>query len=156
MTETISAKQRGQLGGLVAAFMAEMHRYDHGRTLPLLNRANLTAAQLAMLEVLRQPQTMSAVARTLGLSRPATSQMIEKLVQKKLVRRTEGAADRRQRTVELSPRGKALRESIHAARALRFEASLAVLPPPLRDRLAKVLGEVAEAFHRARAGVAES
>jgi DNA-binding MarR family transcriptional regulator len=139
------------IGQLIHAFMAELHRHDRGRTLPLLHRAGLTTPQLATLEALRQPQTPSAVARDLGLSRPATSQMIEKLVRKHLVHRTEGRVDRRQRSVVLSPRGRALVERIHEARAARFEASLAALPAAIRARLAAALGEVVGALRAAPA-----
>ena len=89
--------------------MAEVHRYDRGRTLPILHRAELTTPQLATLEVLCEPKTVSSVASDLGLSMPATSQMIDKLVRKKLVRRTELSTDRRQRSVVLSAKGRALR-----------------------------------------------
>jgi DNA-binding MarR family transcriptional regulator len=126
--------------------MTELHRCDRGRTLPLLHRAGLTTPQLATLEALREPRTPSAVARDLGLSRPATSQMIDKLVRKNLVHRTEGRIDRRQRSVVVSARGRDLIQRIRAARAARFEASLAPLPPAMRARLAGTLAAVVGAL----------
>jgi hypothetical protein len=53
--------------------MGAMHRYHAGRTLPILHAVRLTTPQLAVLEFTRQPQTVSAVATYLGLSRPATN-----------------------------------------------------------------------------------
>lgn len=139
------------LGCLIMSFMAEVHRFDGGRTLPLLHAADLTTPQLATLEVLREPKTVSAVAEELGLSRPATSQMLDKLVRKRLVLRTEGAADRRQRSVVASAKGKALLERVHAARAARFEASLSALPPRTSARLQAALSEVVDTLSAARA-----
>ena len=152
MTETISLAlaRDDRLGRLIGTFMAELHRYDRGRTLPLLHRAGLTTPQLATLEALREPQTPSTVARDLGLSRPATSQMIDKLVRKKLLHRTLGKVDRRQRSVVVNARGRALVERIHEARTARFEASLAALPAPIRARLRAALAEVVGALRSAR------
>jgi DNA-binding MarR family transcriptional regulator len=138
------------LGRLIGTFMAALHRHDHGRTLPILHRSGLTTPQLATLEVLREPKTVSAVAGELGLSLPATSQMVDKLVRKRLVRRAQGVTDRRQRSVVVTSRGRALMEGIDEARAARFEASLAALPAPTRARLDAALAEVVRALHAAQ------
>jgi DNA-binding MarR family transcriptional regulator len=84
-----------------------MHRYDAGRTLPILHAAKLTTPQVAVLEFVREPQTVSAVANYLGLSRPATSQLIDKLVRGRLISRKEGTIDRRERSVILNAKGRA-------------------------------------------------
>jgi DNA-binding MarR family transcriptional regulator len=130
------------LGALVDRFMRAMHRYDGGRTLPILHAAKLTTPQLAVLEFTREPQTVSLVAVYLGLSRPAASQLVDKLVRGRLVRRMESAVDRRERNVVLTARGRALVDKIAAARAVRFNSSLAALPPPLRARFQAILSEV--------------
>jgi MarR family transcriptional regulator, organic hydroperoxide resistance regulator len=123
-----------------------MHRYDAGRTLPILHAAALTTAQLAVLEFACEPQKVSAVAVYLGLSRPATSQLVDKLVRSGLVRRVEGSMDRRQRNVILSAKGKALVARIDAARAARFDASLAFLAPAAAARFELILAEVVDAL----------
>jgi DNA-binding MarR family transcriptional regulator len=123
-----------------------MHRYDAGRTLPILHAAKLTTAQIAVLEFTRESQTVSTVATYLGLSRPATSQLIDKLVRSGLVRRVEGAMDRRQRNVILSAKGRGLVARIDAARAARFDASLAVLAPAVAARFESILAEVIDAL----------
>ena len=64
------------LGPLVCRFLGAMHRYDAGRALPILCAAKLTTPQLAVLEFTREHYTVSAVATCLGLSQPATSQLI--------------------------------------------------------------------------------
>jgi len=131
--------ERSSLGALVDGFMREMRRYDAGRTLPILHTANLTTPQIAVLEFAREPRTVSAVAIYLGLSRPTTSQLIDKLARGHLVRRVEGTQDRRKRNVVLSAKGKSLVERIASARAARFEASLAVLSPPIAARFGSIL-----------------
>lgn len=133
---------RSSLGVLLDDFMRAMHRYDAGRTLPLLHAAKLTTPQIAALEFTREPQTISAVATYLGLSRPATSQLIDKLVRGHLLLRTEGATDRRERNVVLSANGRSLVDRIASARAARFEASLSVLPAALAARFSSILDEV--------------
>lgn len=140
------------LGRLVARFMAEMHRFDGGRTLPVLHASKLTTPQLAVLELVRVPCTVSVVAQHLGLSRPATSQLVQKLVQRGLVLRSEGAADRRERALSLSAEGESLVAAIGAARSARFEAALAALPPPAAARLASGLAAALDALHAASAG----
>ena len=136
------------LESLVAAFLTEMHRYDAGRTLPLLHAAQLTTPQLAVLEFVHRPRTVSGVADHVGLSRPATSQMINKLVQRRLVRRSEGQSDRRQKAVVLTAQGEQLLARVSAARIRRFQASLARLSAPvascLEEALVRVVAELRE------------
>lgn len=141
---------RKPLGELVDRFMHAMHRFDGGRTLPLLHAARVTTPQLAVLELVRTPRPVSEVAAFLGLSRPATSQLVDKLARARLVRRTLGTADRRQRYVTLAASGAALVERVAAARAARFKASLATVPAPLAARLSAVLAEVVAALDNDR------
>jgi DNA-binding MarR family transcriptional regulator len=137
------------LGALVYDFMHAMHRHDAGRTMPILHASRLTMPQLAVLESASEPRTVSAIATYLGLSRPAASQLIDKLVRSRLVRRAEGTTDRRERHVVLSAKGKRLVERIAAARAARFDSSLATLAPATSARLESILGEVISALHEA-------
>jgi DNA-binding MarR family transcriptional regulator len=146
--KAVLAGERLVLGRLVGRFLGAMHRYDAGRTLPLMHAAKLTTPQLGVLEFVCVPRTVSAVALHVGLSRPATSQMIDKLVRRRLIRRSEGIADRREREIVLSARGKALLERIAAARAARFDASLSVLPGQVAARLEAALAEVVDALDR--------
>lgn len=134
-------RKTASLTKLVTLFLGEMHRFDAGRTLPLLHAAKLTTPQLAAMEFVFERRTISAVASYLGLSRPATSQMIHKLVRRGLVRRSEGAADRREKAVALTPKGRMLLEQIAAARAARFAGSVSVLPKRVAIRLKGALRE---------------
>jgi DNA-binding MarR family transcriptional regulator len=136
------------LARLVGRFLGEMHRHDAGRTLPLLHAAKLTTPQLAVLEFTATPRTVSTVALHVGLSRPATSQMIDKLVKRRLIRRFEGEVDRREKAVALTAKGRALLEKIGNARTERFAASIAALPPSVAGRLRSALKQAVAAMEK--------
>jgi DNA-binding MarR family transcriptional regulator len=137
---------------LVTLFMGEMDGFDAGRTLPLLHAQKLTTPQLAALEFVFEGRTISAVASYLGLSRPATSQMLDKLVRRGLVRRSEGATDRREKAVVLSAKGRALLKRIAAARSARFTKSVSALPKRTASRLKGALREALRHVDRAAKG----
>ena len=137
------------LSRLVGRFMGAMHRYDVGRTLPLLHAEKVTTHQIAVLEFVRAPQTVSGVARHVGLSRSATSQMINKLVRRRLVRRSEGKIDRREKSVELDKSGVALLKKISRSRLTRFAVSLAILSPRVAGHLALSLEDVVAELDKA-------
>jgi DNA-binding MarR family transcriptional regulator len=141
----VNNPSRKSLGRLVAQFLKELHRFDAGRTLSLLHESKLTTPQLAVLEFTGEPRTVSAISQHLGLSLPATSQLVQRLVERGLVRRSEGA-DRRQKQVVLAPAGQALVGAISSARAARFEASLAALPAVITTRLESALAATVEAL----------
>ena len=146
-----SQRDQSPLGQLVAEFLSEMHRYDAGRTLPILYDARLTTPQLAALEFVRTPGTVSALANHLGLSLPATSQTVQKLVRRRLISRSEGATDRRKKILRLTGPGRSLLAEIAAARAKRFEASLTVLSAAVADQLQSALSEAVHALNPTRA-----
>ncbi len=141
---------RRELARLVGRFLKEMHRHDAGRTLPLLHLARLNTPQLAVLEFVRMPRTVSAIADHIGLSLPATSQLVNKLVRRRLVRRSEGTTDRRQKNILLNSEGSEWLEKVEAARVARFEASLALLPAHIGTRLAQALAESVAAMEKAK------
>lgn len=146
----LSSRDRAGLAGTLVEFLHEMHHYDGGRMLPLVHKAGITLPQMAVLEYVRKARTVSAIAGYSGLSRPATSAMVDKLVRRGYVRRSEGAADRRVRAVGLTAKGEVLLERIRAAREARFEATLAALPAAAVRRLGRVLNDVTASLARAR------
>jgi DNA-binding MarR family transcriptional regulator len=134
---------------LVTRFLQEMVPFDAGRMLPMLHTAKLTATQLAVLEFVFEPRTVSGVASFVGLSRPATSQMIHKLVHRGLVRRSEGARDRREKAVVLSARGKTLLRKVASARAAQIGASTRILPHRSAGRLRVALRDAVRQMEKA-------
>jgi DNA-binding MarR family transcriptional regulator len=127
-----------------------MHHYDRGRTVPIVQSARLTTGQLATLELVREPRTISGIARGLGLSLPATSQIVAKLEQARLLRRSESSRDKRQRHVSLTTKGRVLVERVATARSARFQHSFIRLSPNLAKRFASVLREVLAALDEQR------
>jgi DNA-binding MarR family transcriptional regulator len=78
---------------------------------------DLTYAQAhVMFHVARNPNTlMTDVARTFGITLPAVTQVVDRLVAKKLVERRDNPRDRRQVLLAVTPGGQALvRELEHA------------------------------------------
>ncbi|MBV8063292.1 MAG: MarR family transcriptional regulator [Nevskia sp.] len=153
IVSNLKSNKSSPLGGLLDRFLRAMHRHDGGRTLPLLHRARITAPQLAALEFVLAPRTVSEVADCLGLSRPATSQLLDKLERSGWLRRTAGGRDRRTRHVVLSAGGRSLVARIAAARAARFEAALAGLPPEVAAGFQSSLIEVMRALDAAPAAM---
>ncbi len=90
----------------------------------------LTLPQMRTLGILsRGPARMGDIANHLGSSFPATTSMIDRLVEKGLVKRAHSTVDRRVVTCELSPRGTEVLDSFwniqrHHARAMTAVMSL--------------------------------
>jgi DNA-binding MarR family transcriptional regulator len=83
----------------------------------LAREQNSSVAQVNALFRLRHMGTcgVSDLGEELGVSHPAASQLLEKLVQQGLVMRTEDPQDRRNKRIALSPAGeRVVQESIQA------------------------------------------
>jgi DNA-binding MarR family transcriptional regulator len=144
-----SSSKSTPLARLVARFLDDIHLCKAGHTLPLLHAAKLTTPQLAALEFVVEPRTVSTAASYLGLSRPAASQMIHKLVRRNLVRRFEGAVDRREKVVMITPKGRALLGKIAMARSARLASSISTLPKRTSKRLSGALRETVRYLDKA-------
>jgi DNA-binding MarR family transcriptional regulator len=132
------------------AFRSVVLRDSMRQTIKFLHERNLSLAAVATLMALRGrgDQTISTLAREIGLSVAATSQLVERLVQDDLVRRTEHPADRRRKQVALTAKGKTLSAKVdgsHVAAAVTVlgRASAASLKR-LEAALAEVTRAVAE------------
>lgn len=117
------------------------HR-PQGATLRIMNDASVTLPQILLLNWLIQKKsaTPSAVARALNVSPPAVSQMLDRLFQLGLIRRSESADDRRRRNVAATSKAKALMKRLSLARAEEYSRGLRFLSPPLRKDLARQIG----------------
>lgn len=85
---------------------------------------------------------VSEVAKSINLSRAATSQMVERLVQAKLVERVEDERDRRHKQVSISPRGLELMVSLRDARVASLQQLFMPVSAATRERFIHVLEEV--------------
>lgn len=77
----------------------------------LLAPHDLSLAQWAVLQTLWRngPLKLSQIASLTGNAPPATSRLVDRMIDAGLVTRTEAANDRRSVTVALAPRGEGLR-----------------------------------------------
>ena len=111
---------------LVVGFAAQLARLDVG------------FPQLAALYAMDGTETMTVadLAEAIGRSPSATSRLVSALERRGLVRRHEEVADRRQRTLEVTPDGRALLARVDGARAEEFLAIVRPLPPSERALVA--------------------
>lgn len=106
------------------------------QTITFLHGHNLSIAAIASLMELgrRGDQSVSQLATDIGLSVAATSQLIERLVQEKLVTRTESAVDRRRKQLALTTAGRRLLNKMEGAYTAAAEKVFAGVPAhALRD-----------------------
>ena len=99
-----------------------------------LGELRLGFTQLAALYVLADgaTRTVGDLAEVLGRSPSATSRLVDGLVKRRLVERRAEDDDRRQRSVALTTRGRALLRAFDRARADQFLT--AVRPMPTAER----------------------
>jgi len=112
-----------------------------------LGRLRLGFTQLAALYVLADGgvTTVSDLADTLGRSPSATSRLVDGLVRRRLVERRPETEARRQKTLNLTQRGKALLRMVDRARADQFLSAVRPMPPAERALIA--MGVAALATH---------
>lgn len=97
----------------------------------------VTPSQLMALRYLslNDSSLMSDVAEGLGISFPAATKTIDRLVRKGLAARSEDPHDRRVVRIRLTETGKKLISDIFSDRARRFATVLERLDPDVRDNL---------------------
>jgi len=112
-----------------------------------LGDLRLGFTQLAALYVLADggTTTIGELAESIGRSPSATSRLVDGLVRRRLVERREELEDRRQRTLLLTQRGRALLRVVDRARADQFLT--AVRPLPTAERAIVAMGVAALATH---------
>lgn len=103
--------------------------------------------QLAALYAVSGPETPTVgdLAEQIGRSPSATSRLVEGLVRRGYLRRTEEVADRRQRVLSLTDEGQALIAAVDRDRADQFLA--VVRPMPMAERALVAMGVAALANH---------
>lgn len=125
-------------------FMQAYLRFSIEDMTALLKRHELSMPQLGALQSLgaEGPQSVSAIANHLGLSRTATRHLVERLVRKDLVHREEYPEDRRQKRVTLGDGGRSLIAEIRSRSATSLHALLRRVPEAKRDALERVMRDV--------------
>jgi DNA-binding MarR family transcriptional regulator len=109
-----------------------------------------TFAQMrALWNLERQPSaSLSGLARSLGISNPAATEMVDRLVERGYVRRIHSPKDRRQVILSLRPKGNRLLADFAKRRQERFEKLLRVVDRSEVGRLAEALQIVSDVLER--------
>ena len=107
--------------------MREMHRF--------LKDNELNMGQYStMMRLFHDPNCgVSDVGAQLGITNAAASQLVDKLVQQRLVERTEAEHDRRMKELSLTPKGQNLIEGSFRARLGWADALAEALPAERRQ-----------------------
>jgi len=102
---------------------------------------DITPAQVEALHFLARhdPNRVGDLAAGLGISYPAATKTIDRLVAKELVTRREGQRDRRQSELTVTDSGRELIATLRSARRERLEAILARMPSEDQKALLKGL-----------------
>ena len=110
----------------------------------------LTFAQARALIILaaRKELTVSQLARMLGVGNPTASILIQQLVERGLVTRTEDAGDRRQTVVRLSAQGTEIGSGRRQEREKQWQRWLSHLSDDELDALARGLSAIIEVVKR--------
>lgn len=97
----------------------------------------MTGAQKRILYYLdlEGPQRMSDIARLVGVSLPAATITVEKLVEAKLVKRSADPRDRRVVRVDLTQKGRRVVQQLNRVHERRFREILSKLTPEEREEL---------------------
>ncbi len=122
-------------------FRAAVLRDPIRQTIKFLHGRNMSFAAIATVMALRErgDQTISNLAQEIGLSVAATSQLVERLVQDDLVRRTEHPGDRRRKQVALTAKGNAFLAKMDGSYFAAAATVLGRVPAPELERLESAL-----------------
>jgi DNA-binding MarR family transcriptional regulator len=104
--------------GSATVFASTVREVIERKLLEEITRADLTLPQFRLLKLvaMTDAQTIGDVARFLGISNAAASKAVDKLVRRKLLRRTEAEADRREIRLALTEASRTLLETYDARR----------------------------------------
>lgn len=119
-----------ELAEVFKQFVTEVIRHSARDMVCLLRRENLSMPHVATLMYLRRASTasISEIGTYLNLSLAATSQLVDRLVGRQYVSRTEDPDDRRLKKVMLTEAGAAMVEEVMQARVEETARRLAYMP----------------------------
>jgi DNA-binding MarR family transcriptional regulator len=99
------------------------------------------------------PLTVSQLASVITLSQPATSQLIDRLLQRGLLMRRENPEDRRQKLISISDEGVSLLDRIENRREEKMRAMFAAIPTETLERMQHALAELHDIFEQVPIGI---
>ncbi len=139
----------GDAAPLLQRLIALVNRKSAGESTAFMHASGLTMPQIVALFALRRAEaSISELAERLRMSLPATSQLVDRLVEAGLVDRTEHAEDRRVRRISILPAGLRYLEQFGAMRCRELEDALRSLGPECRAQLAAALARAVTELER--------
>lgn len=129
-----------RLGALLEAFMNRV-AHPRGRALAFMTRSSVTVDQAILMNHARtRPgSTPTSLAATMNLSLPSISQMIERLARLGMLRRIEDPADRRRKTIEVTPKARRFLRELQTVRSQEFSAGAGALSSAAQQQLVAAL-----------------
>ena len=134
---------------LAAALQGWIHSFMHRSMRDFIlyaKESGLSMSQIgALLHIHGEGDSgVSDLGDDLGITTPAASQMLERLVQQELVVRSEHPHDRRAKQIALTDKGRqVLEESIHARQGW-LDDLVAILTPPEQEQVMAALNILIE------------
>ena len=149
--ETSNAPQKERLVEQIMRSAAVLNQRSMGSWLAIVNESGLTIPQLVTLHVVgvKGPLPVCEIADLIHLSRAATSHLVDRLVRRNLVKRTETAKDRRLKRVSLQSTAKELLERLLHSRMESLRNAVEILDDTTCERFGRVLDEVVEQMQMA-------
>jgi DNA-binding MarR family transcriptional regulator len=144
-------KTSQKLGALLPDVISMLHARVAGDTLAVMHDSGLTLPQIVVLHILRHEgsQSVGFLGTALRLSPSATSHLVDRLYEQKLVQRTEDPVDRRQKVVAITPKGQKLTDRLADMRAAELATAIGDhLDPELQTELLRILETVMNALRR--------
>jgi DNA-binding MarR family transcriptional regulator len=129
---------------LVHEFMARLDQSGDSSPLAAMYELGLSMPQIVALDKVHRegPTPISAIAQRLQMSMSASSTLIQVLVERELVTRTEDPEDRRQRLVAMTPKGSAAFERLIQDGTVALGRVVTSLPADIRHDLMAVVARV--------------
>lgn len=142
------------LPDLFQEILTLIHRRFAGDTLAIMSEQGLTMPQMVALYVMQAagPVPNTVIVEELRISPSTASHLVDQLVRKGLVNRTEDPHDRRQKRLAITAEGRALLERLGRERTLEFTRAAASLDPETRDALSLVMGRAVDELRRGLTG----
>lgn len=121
--------------------LVDLTSHRSGAVLALMNDATVTLPQLLLMSRIDElgSASLAAIGNKSSASIPALSQMIDRLVRQGWLDRAEDPADRRRKSIRVTPQGRDLLRNVETARSADFALGLSAVSKELRAQLATVL-----------------
>ena len=145
-TETSAEALLSELGAVLASEKATFAARCHERSISM--------AHVLVMSVIDKagPIPMTRIAELIGSGLPTATGLVNRMVERGLVRREHDTRDRRLVLVNLTDAGAAEVRELHEARQRRMAAAIAQLPGPEQDGLLAGIRSLRSALERINQG----